>query len=264
LDELGVPTGVIVYHPYRGEDGDDRGEWKRRLFDQDQDWDEVREELNHWGHFHVIAVADHVDGGLVTKAVEEQTGFIVERITKSGSNVSIYGKYDLARAVSYSLSHVGLEETDTGRKQAVYRYFGKAANFEATDEIKNEMDAAVRSVAPKTLGLSWSSVACLEDRDGREPQSPLVAGTAAVYGDGDGPEDDEVGEGIHVSEDAGAPEGYCAGRLMNINTAPRFLEDEEWCERAPHADELRETWEAWEEEARRWQQKIDPDRPPPD
>jgi len=260
LDGLGVPTGAFVYHPYRGEGGDDRGEWKRRLFDEDREWDDVREELEHSPHFHVIAVADHVDGGLVTKAIEEQTGFVVERITKSGSNVSIYGKYDLARVASYALSHAGIEETETGRKQAAYRYFGRAANLSATDEIQAEMDAAVRSVAPKTLGLSWSSVACQEDRDGREPQSPLVAGTESAYGPADGGE----GEGRAYGEDGEPPEGACAGRLMNINTAPRFLEDEEWCERAPHAEELRETWEAWREDAWEWQARIDEDRPPPD
>lgn len=254
LDEMGVSAGVIFYHPYRGENGDDRGAWKGRLFDPDREWEgDVREELEYSPHFHVVAVSKHVDGGHITRAIEKETGWLVKRITKGGdesdSNVSIYGKYDLARAVTYCLSHTGLEEMDDGSHRAAYRYFGRTWNLSATDEIEAEIDAAVRSVAPKTLDLPWSSLACLEDRNGREPQSPLVASTAAAYDRGDG-------EPFPPDEDADAPEGKCAGRLLDITKAPNFLEDDEWVEKAPHAAELRETWEEWRDE-------VD-DRPPPD
>lgn len=249
LDELGAADGAIFYHPYRGEDGDDRGEWKQRLFEE-RDFADVLDELEHSPHFHVVVVSKHIDGGHVTKSIEEQTGWLVERITKGDSNVSIYNKYDLARVVTYCLSHTGLEEMDDGSHRAAYRYFGRTANLAATDEIEAEMDAAVRSVAPRTIGLEWSSLACLEDRDGREPQSPLVASTAAAFSSGDG-------EGFPDDEENDAPDGVCAGRLLDIKKAGPFLENEEWVENAPYSEELREAWEEWREE-------VDDDRPPPD
>lgn len=250
LDELGASTGVLFYHPFSGEEGDDRGAWKDRLFDG-REWSDVREELEHRPHFHAVVVSKHVDGSYVTRAIEEQTGWIVERITKGESSVSIYDKYDLARVVTYCLSHTGLEEMDDGSHRAAYRYFGRTANLPATDEIEAEMDAATRSVAPRTLGLPWSSLACQEDRDGRDPQSALVASTAAAFGGGDGaefPADDET---------ADAPDGTCAGRLLDIGKAPAFLEDAEWCEAAPYAEQLRTVW-------REWRDDVDGDRPPPD
>jgi hypothetical protein len=252
LDELGASTGYLFFHPFRGEaeDEDDRGEWKERLFDEEREWEgDVREELEFSPHFHAVVIAKYVDGSHVTRAIEEQTGWLVHRITKSDdSDVSIYGKYDLARVVSYCLSHTGLEEKESGRTRAAYRAFGRTANLTATDEIAAEMDAAVRSVAPRTLGLSWSSVACQEDRGDREPQSALVAGTEAAYDAGGGPVGED-GEGLHTPDDeADKPDGVCAGRLMRLSTAPRFLEDEEWCERAPRVDELREACREWPEE----------------
>jgi hypothetical protein len=251
LSELGVDTGVIFYHPYRGEDGDDRGAWKKRLF-EGLEWDGVRDELEHSPHFHVVAIAKHVDGGYVTKAIEEQTGWLVERITKGeDSSVSIYDKYDLCRVVSYCLSHTGLYETDDGGTRAAYRYFGRAANLPAEEHIEREIDAAMRSVTPRTLGLSWSSVACAEDRDGREPQDWLVADTSAAFRSGVSYDDDQ--------EEAGEqepPEGKCGGRLLHLSRAPEFLEDEDWMSAAPRAEELADTWVEWRD-------NLD-DRPPPD
>jgi hypothetical protein len=251
LEELGASAGVIFYHPYRGEDGDDRGEWKGRLF-SGREWEEdVREELEHSPHFHVAVAAKHIDGGHVTRAIEEETGWLVERITKGDSSVSVYDEYDLSRVVSYCLSHTGvMQQEGDGSYRAQYRYFGRTANLTPTDDIRAKMDAAVRSVAPNTLGLPWSSVACSEDRDGREPQSPLVG--LPTKGD-----EVEPGEEPVFPADDGSPrtEGKCAGRLLNINKAPRFLEDAEWCEAAPHAEELREVFAEWSDEG---------DRPPPD
>lgn len=251
LGELGVDTGVIFYHPYRGEDGDDRGAWKGRLF-EGIPWEDVREDLEHSPHFHVVAIAKHVDGGYVTKAIEEQTGWLVERITKGeDSNVSIYDKYDLCRVVSYCLSHTGLRETESGRTRAAYRYFGRVANLPAEDHIEREMDAAMRSIAPRTLGLSWSDVACAEDREGREPQGWLVGDTSAAYRSGVSFEDDD-----DLDEDVDPPDGKCGGRLLFLGRAPEFLDDDEWRAAAPHADELAETWEEWEGDLEDW--------PPPD
>jgi hypothetical protein len=244
LDELGASAGATFYHPYRGEDGDDRGEWKGRLF-SGREWEgDVREDLEHSPHFHAVVVGKHIDGGHVTRAIEAETGWLVERITKGDSSVSVYDEYDLSRVVSYCLSHTGvMQQEGDGSYRAQYRYFGRTANLTPTDDIRAKMDAAVRSVAPNTLGLSWSSVACSEDRDGRAPQSPLVG----LPSEGDEP---EAGEEPTFPADDGSPrtEGKCAGRLLNINKAPRFLEDAEWCAAAPFAEELREVWEEWQDD----------------
>lgn len=252
LDELGASAGVIVYHPYRGDDetpGDDRGKWKSRLF-SGRDWGDVRDELAFSPHFHAVVCAKHIDGGHVTRAVEEDTGWLVHRITKGESNVSIYDKYDLTRVTQYTLSHAGLYDTEETTR-AAYRYFGRTANLSPTDEIAAEMDAAARSVAPKLLGLPWSDLACQEDRGDRPPQSPLVASTAAAEpGSGD-----DDGDGRFESDGDDAPDGTCAGRLLDITKAPAFLEDTDWCEKAPRSDELRDTWDNWREKV---------DGPPPD
>jgi hypothetical protein len=241
---------VIFYHPYRGDDeepGDDQGKWKSRLF-SGRDWTDVQDELVFSPHFHAVVCAKHIDGGHVTKAVEEDTGWLVHRITKGESNVSIYDKYDLTRVTQYNLSHTGLYNTDETTR-AAYRYFGRTANLSPTDRIEAEIDAAARSTAPKILGLPWSDLACQEDRGNRPPQSELVASTAAAEpGTGDG-------DGRFESNSSDAPDGKCAGRLLDITKAPAFLEDTEWCEKAPRSDELRDVWDKWREEV---------DGPPPD
>lgn len=239
LDELGVETGVMFYHPYRGEDGDDRGAWKERLF-EGRDWEDVRDELEHSPHFHVVAIAKHVDGGYVTKAIEEQTGWLVERITKGDGNVSIYDKYDLARVVSYALSHTGLYETESGDTRAAYRYFGKVSNLPAEEHIEREMDAAMRSVSPRTLGLEWSSLACEVSHDG-ENQDFLVADPSTAFRSGVSYDDDGGGD-----DDPEPPDDKCGGRLLHLSRAPDFLEDDDWVATAPHADELADTWDDWD------------------
>lgn len=249
LDELGVLTGVMFYHPWSGSgEGDDLGEWKDRLF-SDREWSEVLEELEHRPHFHAVVVAKHVDGGYVTKAIEEQTGWIVERLTKGeDSDVSIYDKFDLCRVVSYCLSHTGLYETDSGRTQAAYRYFGRAANLPAADHIEAEIDAAMRSVTPRTLDLSWSSLACTKDREDREAQSWLVSDPEQAASGQRAGVPREEGEGGDGQGEAAPPGDKCAGRLLHLSRAPEFLEDREWREAAPRSEELAEMWEEWSEE----------------
>lgn len=247
LDELGVRTGAIFYHPYRGGEGTDLGAWKDRLF-SGRSWSDVREELEHSPHFHAVAVAKHVDGGYVTKAIEEQTGWVVERITKTEeSNVSIYDKFDLSRVTSYCLSHTGLYETDSGRTRAAYRYFGRAANLPAADHIEAEMDAAMRSVTPRTLDLEWSSLACTKGREDREAQSWLVADPEeAASGTPATATGESEGEVEGEPPGPSPPADKCSGRLLHLSRAPEFLEDGEWCESAPRSEELQETWEEWE------------------
>lgn len=154
--------GYLFYHPYRGVDGDDLGAWKDRLF-EDRTWgDDVRDELQFSPHFHFIVIGHKVPGGAVTRELEERTGWVLERFTKEGSNVSLYDEYDLARAVTYCLSHTGLYEAEE-TIQAAYRPFGKntkRAKLADCEMTEAEIDALVRSVVPTTLGMDYNSLAC--------------------------------------------------------------------------------------------------------
>jgi len=85
---LRVDGGYMLYHLYRGEEEDDRGEWKKRT-GRNTEWSEVSEELEHQEHIHALVVADTVDY-MTCEAVYEDTDALVHRITQSDSNVSLY------------------------------------------------------------------------------------------------------------------------------------------------------------------------------
>jgi len=116
--ELADLEGYALYHPYSGQEEDDVGEWKRRIW-SDLGFEEVLDELAFRPHVHLICVGHKVPGGAVTRAIEDATGWIINRITKGDSSVSLYDCLDAARALSYSLSHVGLYETDETTQSAV-------------------------------------------------------------------------------------------------------------------------------------------------
>jgi len=262
LDELGAETGYLLYHPYRGEDGSDMGFWKNVLPDVDEtDWQDTEDQLAHEPHFHAVVLSKHIPTEHVTPVLEERTGWTLKRITKGGddseSDVSIYGKYDLARVVTYTLSHCGI-----GENRAAYRAFGEVANFSATEAIRAEMDAAVRSVAPRTLGLEFDDLTCLEegvddDRDDSHDHSTTYqvnTGAAEASASHTGTNSLEFDDFTGPSGDESSAESFqedrddrCRGRLLSIRSAPAFLDDEDWCERAPHVDQLVEAWETWRE-----------------
>jgi len=190
--------GYIFYHPYRGKEGDDRGEWARRLFSEN-DWEDVEPELKFAPHYHVVVVGHEFPGGDVTRDVEAETDWVIHRILKEGSNVSIYDHFDLARAVSYCLSHTGLYETDEQTRAAVRPTGPNLTQNLSFDPDENDedarlfrqADAKVRSVAPKTLGLPYSSLACTNERHpddedctcGDDEEQVQVAGAEAARTD---------------------------------------------------------------------------------
>jgi len=235
LDELGGSTGYIFYHPFRGDNGDDRGFWKDLLPDgSPQEMADIRDGLSHEPHFHAVVLSQHLTGGFTTKHLEEKTGWVVERITKSeDSHVSIYDKYDLSRVVTYCLSHTGI-----GESRAAYRAFGEVANFSPTEKFQKGMDAAVRSVAPNTLGLSYQRLMCDEPETVDFGVSVDPSGFYAGPGTGSADEPDEAIEADEESE--------CNGRLLSITKAPAFLSDEEWMRKAPNSDDLEDTWGEWQ------------------
>lgn len=259
--EIGAETGYLFYHPFRGPDGDDRGFWKEVLPEGEEvvPSDTLGSEttppkagtaklveehgLQHSPHFHAVVLSKYVGTENVVGHIEEKTGWTIHRITKSeDSDVSLYNEYDLARSVSYCLSHTGM-----GENRVAYRAFGEVANFSADEQIEAQMDAAVRSVATNTLGLEYSSVACTVERDITEIREIEVERYAekvnlgAANGGGGGGPDVETMEIEETERD------NCDGRLLDIKKAPRFVNDDEWVEAAVNSSELIEEWEEWRE-----------------
>lgn len=240
-DALGVDGGLIAYHPWRGVEDDDRGFWKEILF-KGTDWEATVERLEYGPHFHVIAVGRFVPGQEFTQRLHEQTGWTFKRITKGGddteSNVSLYDTYDLVRALTYTISHTGLYRTESGQTKAATRYFGQVANFQAEGNVTEEIDAAVRSVAPNTLGLSYRSNSCARELD--EDEEATGAGPPS-NGDPD-----------MADTEASGGTDRCGGRLVPIERASEYLTDPEWVKQARHVDELADRYLDW---------RLD--RPPP-
>lgn len=235
LSQLGVMGGLLLYHAYRGSDGDDRGVWKERI-GEDTEWSEVREQLEHSEHVHAIVLADSVDK-MSCKAIYEDTGINIHRIEKEDSNVSIYDLKDLASTTAYSLSHchIGFDG------KAGMRYFGSVAQTKADDTTEARCNAEVRSVAEKVLGVPFSDLSCTSDADTEHSHRDAQVGG--------------FDDGADTSDSAENDSDYCGGRLLDIHDAPRFLQDDDWVSEAPYADELRDIWEEYRESL---------DSPPPD
>lgn len=244
LDLWGA-EGYVYYHPWAGDnenhDGDDRDRWKNRLFNEQREWEgDVRDELIPRGHFHVVAAADWIPGGDVTRLVNEATGWVIKRITKrDGSGYSIDGLDDLAATVTYCLSHTGID-TSGESNRAAYRRYG--STFRAVQHCPKleEADDWVRTVAPRTLGVAPKSVKCQEEVPEGEEQSHNDYTDLLEEGDGDG-------SATETADDPDEPDWTdCGGRVRSIDEAPAFLKDPEWRARARRSDELQSTWEEWE------------------
>ncbi|WP_135806655.1 hypothetical protein [Halorussus marinus] len=245
MRQISVDTGTIIYHPwriteeYRGEvkgheSGDGDMTWADVLGKVESDdwtWEAVRDEfLVYAPHFHVIAVSDWVEGGAVTREIEEQTGVVVERITEADpdSSTSIRDLVALARATLYAVSHTGLRLGDDGAFRSAIRQFGEVANFEAYDDVRAEATAALRSAAPDVLGVEFPEPRCsapvedadadahdhadadAEPRDPATPETPAavrVASGSGVTATGRAPDDLGPRATWNGSDDAPAPAG---------------------------------------------------------
>lgn len=247
LGEIGVDTGVLVYHPYRGPDSDDRGFWKHALPNgKELSIKELVDsnDLKHEPHFHCICISPFVCTEWVVKHVEEKTGWVIKRITKGeNSSVSLYDEYDLARSLTYCLSHCG-QDIDG----ATFRPWGEVHNHVPKDQARRlrEANATVRSVAVNTLGLPYDNLACSIERTKTETRKVLAPATEeidlgrAMGGAKGKPELEEIE--IEVESET---EERCNGRLVEVKAFPRYLENKEWVERAPYADQMKEAWEEW-------------------
>lgn len=287
MGEFGAKGGAYGLHPWRGEsaDGhDDRGFWQHVLFNgtSQTSWSQTQNLLTYHPHVHCIVLADEIPGGALTREIEDRTGWLIKRITKTDSNVSIFGRYDLARAATYMVSHVGVDTSNPDRNNAAYDYFGEVAGMPTFDNIREEMDAVVRSVAPQTLGLSYQDLVCGTDVR-PEHQAAVEVDRTQTYDDrtlgGQGPGDfldaggGGAGDGASAGQEAdvasptplttadadaeGEPEPVeCNGRLVRLTAgaARERLLDDEWREHAAHAETLLAAWRKWAH----WLEYIEP------
>jgi len=241
LDVIGA-EGFVYYHPLSGdaEHEDDRGKWKKRLFN-DREWSDVRAELEMRPHFHLVVCTPHLPGGDVTRAIHERTGWLLHRITeRNGSPISLGDLDDVARAVTYCLSHTGIEERANGNYRAAQRCYGPAPHDclpvdEETDELATY---ACHQAAPETLGLSTENIECRQEM----PEDERTELDEFTPDSGDG-ELDETATSSTIETAGTVP---CGSALCSVDDADRLLDDPDWCQQARYVDEARETKQAWE------------------
>lgn len=276
MSELGV-EGVALYHPYRGKNedpaedaphpvekydfegdgpatGDDRGEWKSRIF-EGRDWDDVRDELKFDPHWHVVCVGGFVRGGQLTKAVEDATGWVIHRITPPEDDIKYSIKDDsaLASVLAYVYSHTGIRETDAGHHRVETLHTGEhltSRSFDVAEETEERADKLVREEAWRVLGIPSASMSCLKDHL-QPPEDDEDEEHYGADGDDDG---DPSEDGLRLT---------CGGGLVAIDEYDEDADDLFWRARLEDDD--------WREDARfdsdvaralaEWLQEQQPDRP---
>lgn len=249
--------GVAYYHPWTGDhptaDGfadehhDDRGKWKQRLFNG-RDWEgDVREELKHRPHVHIVGVTDWFPGGEQTEHIYDETGWIVHRITeRNGSPISLGELEDVARAVTYSLSHTAID-TRGEQNRAVWRKSGSAYhNASGPHHEQNVAEArdAVHEVAPETLGIPPLQVECREE--------VLEEETDHDHDDLDDIPDGDADPDAAADADDGPGYVACRGDLVQMDDAADLVEDPDWRQARKYGDAAAEVLAAWRE-AGGWQ-----------
>jgi len=176
LDEMRA-QGILIQHSFRGEtedgavadESDDRGEWKQRLNSDRDWWGDVRDELAWQPHFHCIVAADFLRGDGFSDVIEEETGWVIHRIADD-DGISLESDGAMARALTYSLSHVNLRVFDEDGKNNQSDVW-EVGSFEG-DIIKSNSrfsarphdtawaDETVRKCARQILGLKSTSTEC--------------------------------------------------------------------------------------------------------
>jgi hypothetical protein len=252
MDEMNA-EGLVAYHPWAGKSdpgetkGDDRGEWKKRLFNG-RDWEgDVRDELQPRGHFHLLVASPHIPGGQTTKDVFDKTGWIIDRITKRGDSSKSLDDddvEDVARAATYMLSHTGID-TSGETNQAAYTKFGSNwhdHDIEVYDDIQETADEAVAAVAPETLGIDPDGIRCKREVR-KEDRADEGIDTHEGESDSSSSSDDESDPDENTVEYVA-----CSGKVCHIENAPQYIEDDDWRHSSPFARELIKAWVEWTNE----------------
>jgi hypothetical protein len=262
MDEIDF-QGIVLYHPWSGKNDDeegneeldeledfkqshdgDIGEWKKRLFEGREWYGDVREELQHRPHFHLVGACPWFPGGDVTKLTYEQTGWIIHRITgqRGRSPISLGDMKGVARAVVYALSHVAIDTRDGGKggEHNMYVFGKKGKEFmNADDRDLEEAKAECYSVAPRLLGIEKMEASCRKDVPEEETDHDSDPADLDALEDGEG-------EATSSTDDDELKMKTCHGDLISIDRAD-FVADEDWQTRALFADEALRAKEEWED-----------------
>lgn len=250
--------GIIVYHPWSGDneehEGDDRGEWKHRI-GEGREWDDdVRKELKPRGHFHVVGCSPYVPGEGVTDRVHEATGWVIKRIARN-DGVSLEHEEDIAGAVTYTLSHAGVDTRGEQNRAAVWKHGATYHDGQVSAADRKAGDAAVRRAAPRTLGVSGRNITCYEelpegevdDHDGMHHYT----GDCCDGGDGGGVEataSESVAEPVAADGGTDTELVECSGPILPMREAEHILDDEERAEGLVFENPLRQAYRDWLED----------------
>lgn len=279
---------AAVYHPYRikqeyrrdqyehgGESGEGDMAWKDVLESEDP-----YQYLKKEPHFHLFFAAPRKSFDYtVAEAVEDDTGWLFHRITKSkDNNVSISDLDDLVHQLTYSLSHTGVNNWKADRDELTTRMKGDLHNCYVPDGVEEEVLASFCEAAPRLLGARFSNLSeatCSAEipkddtddppvTDVWEPEPgigvsrPPSSRSESITGGGNDREtSSSASDGSSVASDGtttgSSPidlesvDGTCGGELRPMSGAKGLLDDPEWCDGAPYVDGLRRAVEEWED-----------------
>lgn len=223
LQWVNVDTGCILYHPYKvrsasqtvdGHQVSLNGGWHPiRTVIEHEDWPTVRnEQLVFDPHFHVIGVSESVYTEGYTDVLEDQTGVVIRRLTRTDSDdtdPSIRDLEDLCRILLSELTHVGVSDWKDGSQQTMTRMFGTVANSPSIESTHAKVTATLRAIAEPILDVDFSPRQCA---------NCPVTGTGRC----------RCHAAVSSGKSQGHDQGVCGGRLLSLHAAPEKLADEAW------------------------------------
>lgn len=181
----GIEGFAAIYHPYRikkeyrtdqydhgGAEGEGDMTWKEVLNSEDPE-----QYIKFEPHFHLFfpAVRCSFDYN-VAEAVQDQSGWLFHRVTKSGedNNISVRNLEDLIYQITYCFSHAGVHDKSAGRFEFASRMKGDLHNEVkyVQEEVEDKCLAIFCEAAPKLLGVRFSNISestCDVEVSGEEP-----------------------------------------------------------------------------------------------
>jgi hypothetical protein len=275
---------AAVFHPYRikVEHRADQYEHDGEPGEGDMTWADVLDKENPYQylkyepHFHLFFATRRKGFDYLTaEAVEDQSGWLFHRITKSGdSNVSIEDLDDLVHQLTYSLSHAGVNQWHADRDELTTRLKGQLHQCYVPDDAKEEIRASFCKAAPRLLGTHFANLSeatCDADLDPTDDDTdpinevwepgiavspskpsrrsaPISGGSRSdSNATGSATATAATGESKVSSVDLDTVSDVCGGDLVPMYEAKQLLNDPEWCEDALYADGLRRAVDEWEE-----------------
>lgn len=174
LKEMRAP-GMLIRHDFRGKhpdgsirsESDDRGFWKTVVQSDRDFYGDVRDALAWRPHYHAVVVSDYIKTGDFTTYFEEMTGWVIHRISRrDGKSIKTDGH--MARALTYSVSHLSLDVREDGPNQSEIDEVGSihddgiqnTSRFSSRPSDIAWADGKVRDACRELLGFSSATTDC--------------------------------------------------------------------------------------------------------